>query len=41
MTLTSLGLVEKTSDALSYQLGWQIVITKGERSQRQRSLSRV
>jgi len=28
MTLTAQGLVEKTGDALRYQLGWQIVITK-------------
>src|SRR6266508_4941124 len=28
MTLTALGRVEKTGDALSYQRGWQIVITK-------------
>ena len=28
MTLTAMGLVEKTGDALRYPLGWQIVITK-------------
>ena len=40
MTLTALGLVEKTGEEPSYQLGWQIV-RLGERAVRQHDLTHI